>query len=224
MTTIGDSISRVRNVLKAVKEDPFMTDRFIYSVIVKYAKLLIRRQDNENKIFSFTSLFKELTFVELVDVDKVAADCAGIKSHCTIKRTKDKLPEMMEGKKGPFIKLVMSIDASKRVHETYINTYIRIANSSNFKYNKTLYYWYSDGYLYIPNVEWEAIRIQALFDDDISFFNCPEDGSPCELAQNREAPIPDYLFAEIEQMALNELLTAGKLPSDGADDSQNILR
>ena len=27
MTTIGEAISRVRNTLKAVKEDPFLTDR-----------------------------------------------------------------------------------------------------------------------------------------------------------------------------------------------------
>jgi len=26
MTTVGEAISRVRNVLKAVKEDPFLTD------------------------------------------------------------------------------------------------------------------------------------------------------------------------------------------------------
>ena len=50
MTTIGESISRVRNILKAVKEDPFMTDRLIYSIIIKYAKVLIRRQDNENMV------------------------------------------------------------------------------------------------------------------------------------------------------------------------------
>ena len=31
MTTIGEVISRVRNTLKAVKEDAFLTDRTIYS-------------------------------------------------------------------------------------------------------------------------------------------------------------------------------------------------
>jgi len=36
MAAIGESISRVRNVLKAVKEDPFLTDRFIYSLIMKF--------------------------------------------------------------------------------------------------------------------------------------------------------------------------------------------
>ena len=40
-TTIGETVSRVRNTLKAVKEDAFLTDRFIYSVVSKFAKLFI---------------------------------------------------------------------------------------------------------------------------------------------------------------------------------------
>ena len=35
MTSIGEAISRVRNTLKAVKEDPFLTDRVIYSSLIK---------------------------------------------------------------------------------------------------------------------------------------------------------------------------------------------
>ena len=33
MTTIGEAISRVRNALKSVKEDPFLTDRTIYFAV-----------------------------------------------------------------------------------------------------------------------------------------------------------------------------------------------
>ena len=55
MTTIQDTVSRIRNTVKGVKEDAFLTDRFLYSLVLKYAKLLIRRQDNENKIMRFQS-------------------------------------------------------------------------------------------------------------------------------------------------------------------------
>jgi hypothetical protein len=224
MTTIGESVSRIRNVLKAVKEDAFITDRFIYSVIIKYAKLLIRRQDNENKIIMFTSLFKDLSYVELIDVDKVTASCSGIKSNCIIKRSKEKLPVMLEGSTGPIIRAVASLDNSQILTPTYPIMYTNIANSTNFRYNKTLYYWISDNYLYIPNVEWDACRLEAIFDDDITFYNCPEDGSPCALAQERDMPVPDYLFGEIEQLALKELITTASIPTDGPDDSQNVLR
>ncbi len=39
MTTIGDTISRVRNVVKGVKEDAFLTDRFIDEAM-EFGKLM----------------------------------------------------------------------------------------------------------------------------------------------------------------------------------------
>ena len=41
MTTIGEAISRVRNTLKAVKEDAFLTDRNIYFLLTKYGQTLL---------------------------------------------------------------------------------------------------------------------------------------------------------------------------------------
>ena len=108
-TTIGYTVSRVRNTLKAVKEDAFLTDRFIYSVVSKFAKLFIKRQDNINKLLRFKSFFKPLPCVELIEVDKIEACCAGIKSGCTIMRTKDKLPSPFEGPFGPMFRTVSSI-------------------------------------------------------------------------------------------------------------------
>ena len=202
MTTINDAVSRVRNTVKAVKEDVFMTDRYIYSVIIKYAKLLIRRQDNESKIFMVQSLFK---------------------SGCTIKRTKDPIPGLLDGAYGPIIRTVTSIDGSNIVYKTYPTAYTRLTHTSGFKNNKSKYYWFLNGYLYVPNVAWDAISVTALFEDDVTLYTC-DSSDDCSLAQDRQMPIPDYLFAEIEQYALKELLTAGQIPADTSDDSQNIFR
>ena len=223
MTTINDAVSRVRNVLKGVKEDVFMTDRFIYSIILKYAKMLIRRQDNEMKIFRVQSLFKNLPCVELIEVDKVDACCEGIKSGCTIMRTKDPLPEILDGAYGPIIRTVSSIDGSNLVYHTYPSAYVRLTHSSGYKYNKNKYYWYLNGYLYLPNVNWEAVSVTALFEENISIYSCVE-SEQCSLAQDRQMPVPEYLFAEIEQYAIKEILTAGQIPADTSDDSQNVLR
>lgn len=220
--TIGDSISRVRNVLKAVKEDPFLTDRFIASIIMKYAKLLIKRQDDANKIMRFQSLFDVLPCVELIEVDKVEACCSGIKSKCIIKRTKDKLPQVLEGTYGPLFRTISSIDGSIQVYKTYPITYTAMTRTSSYKYNKEKYYWYLDGYLYFPNIEWDAVRVEGLWDGDISYLKCDQD--ICVPIQEQSMRIPEYLFAEIEQMALKEILTSGQVPSDGADNQQNVLR
>jgi acyl CoA:acetate/3-ketoacid CoA transferase len=51
----------------------------------------IDENDNVNELISISqipSVIQTLDFVELVEVDKVEAQCTGIKSNCTIKRTK----------------------------------------------------------------------------------------------------------------------------------------
>ena len=224
MTTIGEATSRVRGILKAVKEDPFITDRFLYSLIMKYAKALIRRQDTEGKIKGFTSLFEVIPCIELIEVDKIEACCLGIKTGCTFRRTKDKLPALLEGSVGPIIRAVTSIDGSTRANESYSTTYQNMTETSTFKYNKSKYFWFSDGYIYIPDVEWESMRLEAIFDEDVSTLSCAVDDDDCVQEQDRVMGIPDYLFAEIEQMVEKEMLATAQIPTDGPDDSQNVMR
>lgn len=222
MTTIGDSISRVRNVVKGVKEDAFLTDRFIYSLVLKYAKMLIRRQDNENKIMRFQSLFEKLPCVELIEIDKIEACCAGIKSNCTIMRTKEKLPTVLEGAYGPLFRTISSIDGSIQMYKTYPSTYTNMANLPSYKYNKNKYYWYLGGYLYFPNIVWESVSVEGLWDESISMYKC--DGNVCAKRQDEDTHLPEYLFAEIEQMVAKDLLTMLQIPIENNDDNQNPLR
>jgi len=223
MTTIADTISRVRNVLKAVKEDPFLTDRFIYSMITKYAKMMIKRLDDQDKIKKFQSLFQVLPCVELVEVSRIEACCPGIKTNCIIKRTKEKVPTLLEGTYGPLFRSVTSIDGSVEMFKTYPATFTAMTGTSTFKYNKTKYFWYLDGYMYFPNIEWDAVRVEGLFDGDIAPYLC-DTKEICEPIQNQTVNFPEYLFAEIEQMVIKEILTSGQVPSDGSDDKQNVLR
>ena len=95
MTTIGEAISRIRTTLKAVKEDPFLTDRTIYFSILKYGKTLLKREDNQNRLMKMSSLFNTLPYVELIDVDKVEAGCVGVYSECYFKRSKEKVPTIL---------------------------------------------------------------------------------------------------------------------------------
>jgi hypothetical protein len=221
-TKIGDSISRVRNLIKGVREDAFITDRFLYSLIIKYAKLLIKRQDNENKIMRFQSLFEVIPCIELIEVDKVEACCVGIRSNCTIRRTKDKLPEILEGSYGPLFRRITSLDRSIEVYRTYPSTYTAMTHTTTFKYNKNKYWWYLDGYLYFPNLEWDGVLVEGLWAESIEYLKC--DGDECTLRQNDQVHIPEYLFAEVEQLAMKDMGLFLQIPTEGQDDKQSLLR
>ena len=191
MTTIGEAISRVRNALKAVKEDAFLTDRTIYFALSKYAKTLIKREDNQFRLMKMSQIFQVLPYIELIDVDRVEAGCIGVYSECYFKRSKDKLPSILDGMFGPIIRTTSSIDGSIEMFRTDPGTWVSITKSSTFKYNKRPYFWYLNGYVYCPNIDWDAIRMEAIFENKVE--TCDTD--PCLIKQDEPLAIPDYLFS-----------------------------
>lgn len=223
MTTIGEAISRVRNTLKAVREDPFLTDRAIYFLIIKYGKTLLKREDNQNRLMKISSLFSSLPYMEIIDVDKVEAGCTGVYSGCYFKRTKDKLPDVFTGMFGPIFRTVSSIDGTIKIFRTEPGTFVSMTKTTSFKYNKRKYFWFQDGYLYLPNADWDAIKVEAIFEGDTGDFTC-DTTNKCLIKQDQPLPLPEYLFSEIEQYVVQELTITMKIPSDNTDDSQNILR
>jgi len=223
MTTIGEAISRVRNTLKAVKEDPFLTDRTIYFSLLKYGKTLLKREDNQNRLMKMSSLFHVLPYVELIDIDKIEADCVGIHSGCIIKRTKEKLPTIFDGMFGPIIRNTSSIDGSIKLFRTEPSLYVSMTKTSTHKYNKKIYFWFLNGYLYIPNVDWDAIKVEAIYEGSTGDFMC-EPNDSCTPKQEQQFAFPEYLFSEIEQFVIKELSLTLNIPTNGSDDSQNAIR
>jgi hypothetical protein len=223
MTTIGEVISRIRGQVKAEVQDAFVTDRYVYSMVVKFAQILMRRQDYANKLMKFNAVWKKLPYIELIEVDKVEAHCSGIQSGCTIKRSKNKLPDMIEGYWGPLIRTVSSIDGSIEVQATQPSTYTSMTKTTSFKYNKTKYFWYLDGYLYLPNIDWDAIQIEGVFDDEIGFWLCDE-AEQCVPRYEQNIYIPEALFAEIETQVVQAMMLTVQIPVVDGDNKVDANR
>jgi len=223
MITVGEAISRVRGNVKGVKIDAFLTDRRIFSSIMKYARVLIRRQDSENKMMMFKTPFQTIC-MELIEVDRaeVKCKCQDLESGCKFKRTSLKLPPMFDGYWGPLIRTVTSIDGSEEVHPTYRQTWEKISASKNFRYNKTKYYWYQDGYLYFPNLEWDFVNIEGLFEEDVTDFGC--DTGTCKSKRDGIYTVPSGLHEEIERFVLQELGISVQLPQDQQHDNKHLLK
>jgi hypothetical protein len=221
MNTIAEAISRVRNGIKAVDADSFITDRLIYSNILKYAKMFIKRQDGQTSQAKFNSLYKRIPCIDLIEVDKVAA-CCEVQSGVKIKRSKEKLPSILEGSNGPLLRTVASIDGSVEVFRTTPQLYTSLQKTSGFKYNKKKYYWLLDGYLFIPNVEWDSAQIDGIFEGSISGLTCDDE---CQSVQSQYLNIPGDLFAQIEQQVINDFMRSMQINTDPAPaDKQSLLR
>jgi hypothetical protein len=221
-TTIGDVLSRIRSQVKGVRQDALLTDRVIYSFVNKHSKWLLKREDSKNRLLAYSGVLQTMDFVELIEVDKVEACCTGVSSDCTIKRTKHKMPVFMQGYWGPLIRTVASLDGSEELQPIVPSSYTAISKSKNFKYNKTKYYWYLDDYIYFPNLEWDAVRIEGIFEDDISVFTCEADS--CIVKSDQSFNVPDYLLGELESAVFKDLAGMLQIPVDPINDKQNLAR
>jgi hypothetical protein len=224
MVTIREAVSRIRHRVKAVQQDAFLTDRLLYSLIQKHAALLLRRQDERNRLMRFNSLFQTLDFVALEEVDRVQAGCRGVASGCTFRRTRQKLPQMLEGYWGPLIRAVTSLDISQELVATQPTLYERMQSQGNFKYNKKKYYWYLEGHLYFPDLDWDAVRVEGIFVEDTSRYNCAEQAPACAYTQDRTLFLPAHLYSEIEQLVDRDLGLQLQVPVDQQHDLRHVAR
>ena len=96
-------------------------------------------------------------------------------------------------------------------------------STASFRYNNTKYFWYLDGYLYMPNIDWDAIKLEGVFDDDLGDFLCEEE-EKCVPRYLQEIYIPEALFAEIETQVVNAMMITVKLPVEDGDNKINIQR
>ena len=131
---------------------------------------------------------------------------------------------MIEGYWGPLIRTVSSIDSSIELQPTQPGTYTSITKTTSFRYNKKKYYWFLNNYLYFPDLEWDAVRVEAVFDDDISAWLCEGDEDACVPRYEQELKIPDFLLAEIESQILNIMFNTLKVPMEDSDNKLNPHR
>ena len=224
--TIGDMCSRVRNLIKANKQDTFLTDKSIYMLFKKHSALVMKRLDEKGKLTKFSSVFETLDYVELCEVDKVEASACNWapKSYATFRKTKLQMPMFTEGVYGPMVNSVTSVDGTtiyKMIRNSDIFNLIQA--DKNNKYNTTQYCWYLNDRLYFGNTNAPAVRIEGLFEDDISAFKCCYEDR-CKRRQDQSLNVPDFILGEIEGMMLKDLGMQIQLPSDNANDLQNKLR
>jgi len=219
---VGELTSQIRNLTKSLKQDNlYITDRLLYSLILTSATPLMYQEDSKMKLMKMDFMFTPIPYMELIEVDKVEADCVGIKSDCTIKRTKDKLPDILKGYWGLLIRSVTSLDGEVEVLPTNSRRYVRKSTSPNFKYDKTKYYWFSNGYLYFPDNEWDGIKIDAAFKEQLT--ECG-DKDLCTDAQDMEIYMPEYIFKSVRNEVLQDLSIHYQIPVDQTNDKNNASR
>lgn len=195
---IGDIVSRMRSVLNSNRINAFVTDRYLYSVFFKYAQVATAKYYKDDSILENNYIFKTQEF-DLKDVD--TTDQSSFRTGCKIKRTFDKLPEILFLRNSFIIKQISSIDGSQTISIITRAQYYNMTQLSSFKYNKDHYGWIENNYLYLADVDWDMVQITAAFLDEAG-----EDGI-CSDKKDSNIYFPEEIIAESEQLALKEIAT-----------------
>lgn len=232
MSTFRKLVSDVRSMHKLLSTDSLITDRAIMSEVKNNAFLLIKRETNLRKLWATDTVFTTIPCLEMVEVP--ISECCDYVDPCTVGRTKFKLPRITEGNYQYVIQGVYSINAmsgqGKKLKEITINRYVNLLKLPIIK--KEEYYWISNGYLYVNNPLLKAIRLVALFEEDVpNSIMYPECGcgTPeytteelCKNPLDKESPVPGYLEKQVLELTSQKLLSTyfslkTDITSDGVD-------
>lgn len=216
--TKRQAVESLRNKIRERNADSTFTNQFLYNVLMEHAKWLIKRDIASGRIYRSTFFFKALKCQKVIETSLIDP-CCPIKTKCRIYRTKNKIPEVWIDNNGPIIKSVSSIDSPVvGTTDFFLTTPTTWQDKKNDPYqrmSKQLYAFYSDGYIWFPEVNPHAVTILAYWKDDVSDLNDCQEKKECISFLDTELAVPEWLEAEMYAKALDQLARVTKqLPDD----------
>lgn len=212
----NEAISRVKNAIKEVNADSRLSTKQIVSSLITKSQLIIQRESDKLKLIKIQDIFQSLNCIEMQEVSAID-DCCGVDSVCTLMRSKHKLPEMYNDDYGVIIKRLTTIDESIEIRLSTPQNILRVKKDKNSKYDKTVYAFFRNGYIFITNKKYPVIRIEAFFKEDLSFnkvFKCTAPNN-CTRFLDTQWIVPQKLQEPIISLVIQELATVyKKFPED----------
>lgn len=211
---VGQVISQLRNQLRIVNADSKVTRRFVWSLIDKHAKWLIKREASKLRIMKMGYLFQTLKCVEVIEVP-ASDECCGLKTKCKIWRTRYKIPDVYNDEDGIILKAVYSIDGSEEFTPIKLQEFMRKLENPHSRYDKSRYYYFNNGYLYFPNTPIKMVQVKGYFIDEVINECRPEDADKkCMSHLEKKFRFPDYLMGELTDHVMQDLINQKKVPPD----------
>lgn len=211
--TQGDLTSRIESTLKANSKDGKISRRLILKTAQSKAKFLISQKLNERSLYRETNIYTELSCIEMIDQDIVKCPIIEFRRCKDLKRSKKKLPELINSKYGHSLKEVTSIDG-EFVFKPITATQYRL-NKERTQKSKDLYFYIKDGYLYLPDTEVKMVNLYLITQDLYDVAHASECNKPdCRSAWDYEFVCPDKLTEVVIQETLKELSLMKQIQED----------
>lgn len=203
MTTGRELVSKIRSLNKLLNSDNNITDRVIFKECKDNARVLIKRETNQRKLWNSPNIFTTIKCLEMTPVP--LSECCDYRHPCMVARSKMKIPQISEGIFGLLVQSVYSPGRQKFDYAD-LNRFVNIL-SLKLK-NTKKYYWVYDGYLYVSDENIEFVDVVAYFDDEFNpadYSTCEVEDQSCINPMDKEFPIPSYLESSLESLVNDTL-------------------
>lgn len=214
--TVRKAISDIRKGMRENDADSRLSNKYIYSLIKKHAPTIIRQRSDSFRILKQQSFYQTIKCM-IVEEAPAIDPCCGIRSKCTVYRTRDRLPRMYEDSYGAIIKNVWVIDKSFELQPTTPDGWDRIRKNPWGRDGAMtdVYYFYDDGYLYFPMSTWRKVKVRAFFQEDIRDLNLCDNcastpSTECRRYMDNQLFIPVDIWSYISESVVKELLQGYK--------------
>lgn len=226
MSTKRQVIDTLRNKLRERNADSTYTSQFLYNCLVEQSKWLIKRDISNGRIWTNTFFFQTLKCQNVV-AKPLIDECCPVKINCEIYRTECKLPDIWIDNGGPIIKAVSSVDGivgSTSFLLTSATAWLNIKNDPYQKFSDEKYAFYADGYIWFPEHNPHKVNILGFWVDDVTNLNGCMKEKECLRFLDTKFMIPDWLEAEMQAKALEQLAGVSKRLQEDEQIDKNPTR
>ena len=215
---IRQYISDITNQIKQYSMDSYISPKFIYSETINIISDFLKKDhEAKRKLQKLSQGWSEIKCLNLVEVDVVECAELDIRMCEKLMRSKNRLPDTFSYSFGNIIKHVASINFSS-FYDPVTPRQWNAIQKREFRDPNKYYYFFIDGYIYIPVPKKQVINVEALRVDayfiskyEVDVFNLTN--SECIDCQNNkclspldyELVCPGYLLNDVKKELLNRL-------------------
>lgn len=217
--TLRDVVSELATDLKGANLDDRTSFRFLSNKFIDQLDYFLHQETRSREFMKRQNLWQPIDCVELIDVPTNA--CGMIDTCNTLKRSKNKLPKLIDTAFGLLVK-VFTIDGLIKYTSVLSQDYKDYINREYGPRDIRTFYLEND-YIYIPNTDIVAVKVLVVSKDFCKVEVLNGQLTSCASPLDCTLSYPDYLIAITKQAVLKELLSGYKnVPEDEkGDDNTN---
>jgi hypothetical protein len=192
--------------LRANNLDDKVSKRYILNKLRSYATTFIKRDFESRRLMSLTDLWTDVDCVEMCEHPLVDCCNEDIPDCTTVMRSKYKIPDTYETAYGELIE-VHNPTYAKEFRQTTPKAYKNI-KLREFRDKRIKYYWFSNGYLIIPDSMVRVVTLRGVFENPAAarkLSSCSSDQDKCQSLLDQPFVCPDYLLSVVKQETLKDL-------------------